>query len=166
MLDYEINFDDLKEQIAKLKQWDQVSSDLLKAAMRSAVGMVQRGAKQNAPVGVSGELRSKISTSVKQIAPQNIEGIVRAGAPYSLPVEVGQRPHFPPLRPIALWVERKLGVSGWDGIRVTITIARKIAARGVRPKPFMLKAFVDKRAAINARFQEAINRIMERMAVK
>ena len=134
--------------------------------MRYSVNLVQRKTKINAPVGVTGELRSKISSSTRRIAGADIEGIVRAGAPYAAAVETGQRPHFPPLQPIAYWVERKLGVSGWDGIRATIGVARAISRRGVRPKPFMLKAFIDSRAAINTRFQQAVNKILERLAVK
>ena len=166
MIKYEVDFEDLNNQIHKLGQFNSIARDELSEAMQFVVGRVERDTKINAPVGATGELRSKVSSEVTPLVGMDVQGVVRAGTPYALPVEMGQRPHFPPLQPIAYWAGRKLGVSGWDGIRVAISIARRIAARGVKGKFFLRRAFTDNRKDIETRFKRAADIIMARMAVR
>lgn len=57
---------------------------------------------------------------------------------YGFFVERGRQPgRPPPARALLLWVRRKLGVGEADADRVAFLVARKIAARGVEPRPFL-----------------------------
>jgi hypothetical protein len=50
-----------------------------------------------------------------------------------VPVELGTRPHFPPVDALMDWVKVKLGISSpTEARRVAFLVARKIAARGTQ----------------------------------
>ena len=60
--------------------------------------------------------------------------LVGTDSPYRPELEYGSRPHFPPLSPIALWAQRKFGLSPEDAKKAAFAIARKIAKVGTKPR--------------------------------
>ena len=62
---------------------------------------------------------------------EKIGATVGTSSPYGAVVELGRRPgKMPPIDPLALWAERKLGVSPDDSAHVGFLIARKSARKG------------------------------------
>lgn len=61
-----------------------------------------------------------------------VKGIVGSPMEYAVVVEKGRRPgkRMPPVGPIALWAQRKLGVSAEEAQSVGFAIARTIAIKG------------------------------------
>ena len=61
-------------------------------------------------------------------------------APHASYIEYGTRPHFPPIEPLAAWAVRVLQVPKAEAQQVGYLIARKIAAVGTEPQPFLRPA--------------------------
>ena len=59
-------------------------------------------------------------------------GVVGTAQPHALPVELGSKPHMPPIQPIEDWVRLKLGVRGNEVRRAAWAVARKIKKRGTQ----------------------------------
>jgi len=62
---------------------------------------------------------------------------VKYTAPYSVYLEFGTKPFFPPVEPIKKWVERKLRKHGKKAEETAWAIAHKIAKYGISPRRFM-----------------------------
>ena len=67
-------------------------------------------------------------------------------APHAPYIEYGTRPHWPPIEPLAAWAVRVLQVPKAEARQVGFLIARKIAAVGTEPQPFLRPA-VDEAAS-------------------
>jgi len=76
------------------------------------------------PVGAVGALRG--AWQVVYDEPTLTARVVN-NMEYALPVELGRRAKMPPVAPIQLWVERKLGLSGDEAERAAWGIAKKKA---------------------------------------
>lgn len=74
---------------------------------------------------------------------ETIAGTVGTPLDYGLVRELGRRPGkaMPPVGPIALWAQRKLGVSADDALGVGFAIARKIAVEGFEGAHMFEKAW-------------------------
>jgi len=73
-------------------------------------------------------LRSSIQL---EIAP--LVATIYSPSPYAVPVEVGQRPHWPPIAPMALWAIRRFSVSDQAQLHsIVYFVSRKIARSGVK----------------------------------
>ena len=83
-----------------------------KRAMGESVLIVESEAKPRAPFNI-GTLRNSITGEVRSAVGNKVEGVVGSNVVHAAPTEFGQRPHFPPLEPIAYWVARKLQITGW-----------------------------------------------------
>ena len=111
----------------------------------------------------SGILRRGVATSITG------EGVAVVGrvfdpVAYAVPVELGSRPHFPPLAPIALWVRRKLGISNEGEARsVAFLIARKISRRGTPPREFFKQGFEAGKGRVQTFFDRAGETIAARL---
>lgn len=163
---YDVEIRGLEEQLKKLERFAPIAQPELTQAMYDVLNLVERGGKQAAPVGVTGELRSGIGSEVTYAVGTDVRGKVGASAPHSAAVELGARPHMPPVSNIAYWVDRKLGVqSGFEVYGVALAIARKIAARGGKKHPFLAPTAQKNKDRIVDRFRMAGDRIMERLAV-
>jgi len=95
--------------------------------------------KEEAPVGVSGHLRSRI----KPLGVRDLEGEVSM-MKYGYFLENANDLNWsekPPVRPIKQWVDRKLGLTGSHSWAVTQVIRKNIKDRGIEENPFMTRAF-------------------------
>lgn len=70
-----------------------------------------------------------------------ILGVVSSPLPYAAPVELGSKPHLPPLQPLIDWVEAKLGIKGPKGEEVAEAIRWKIKAHGTKGAFAFKRAF-------------------------
>ncbi len=105
MITQTIDVRSLDEAIGKLDQYQDISNRHLRTAMGKSVKTFERHSKMDAPVGVSGELRSKIGSTVMGFGSE-IKGVVGAYTNYAAPVHEGSRPHWMPYRPLTITVLR------------------------------------------------------------
>ena len=99
-----------------------------------------------------------------QVFMDAVFGEVNNPLTYALPVELGTRPHFPPLDPLINWVEAKLGLYGDDAEGAARGIQRKIGRFGT-PGRFMARdALAFGRDSVAQEFSDAAERIVKRLA--
>lgn len=165
MLDFEVTVKGFDETIQGLKGYDQVAAQENRKAMNQTVKLVERVGKINAPVNF-GVLRAKIHGEVREAGPGMVIGVVGSYAEHGAPVEKGTDPHWPNLKSLGLWVQRKLRVASKDVQNVTFLIARAISRRGTKAQPYLEPAIEDSQDEIKGFFQQALERIVERLARK
>ena len=110
----------------------------------------------------NGILRQGVQTSVTGQG-TTLVGRVFDPVAYAIPVELGSRPHFPPVAPIQLWVRRKLGVPEKDVKSVAFLIARAISRRGTKAVKFFERGFQATKGQVEARFERAAAKVVERL---
>lgn len=154
----------MQEYARYLKQAPQIVLDEIATSMTEALLLLTREIKERLPVGVTGLLRGSVTHSIVT----RIRGVEMAGKVYSpvshaVPVELGTKPHFPPLEPLRDWVEKKLGVSKKESRGVAFLVARKIAAKGTAPQKDFETGFRENQAQVNSIFERGIERIRARL---
>jgi len=120
-------------------------------AFRDATLIIQRDAKINAPVD-TGRLRASITPEVKAFG-NDVTGIVGSNVVYAPFMELGTRPHWPPLGALEVWARR-------HGIDVYI-VARAIATRGTKARKFLQNAFENNKERIIARIERGIEEALK-----
>lgn len=122
-------------------------------AMRTSALLVERDAKQNAPVD-TGRLRASITSQVMTTGAmgRNVRGVVGSNVIYSAAVELGSKPHFPPVRALETWARRK-GLNAW-------AVAKGIAKRGTKAQRYLQRAFESNRARVVALIEQAVRGIV------
>ncbi|WP_020164714.1 HK97 gp10 family phage protein [Methyloversatilis discipulorum] len=117
--------------------------------------------------GRVGGLMMDVSADVKELTPTNqstlkdsilhatqvrpglgVTGIVGTSLSYAIPVELGTRPHIPPIEPILLWVKQKLGLRGREAKSAAYAIKWTIAKRGTLGVGMFHRTFARRRGEI------------------
>jgi hypothetical protein len=138
--------------------------DELELTMENVTLYLMREAQENTPTA-AGTLRSGWTTQVDVIAQlDSVFGRVTNPLPYALPVELGTKPHFPPLAPLINWVEQKLNLYGDEAEGAARGIQRKIGRYGSPGFGMAHYALRDGRSTIAAEFEECAQRITARLA--
>lgn len=136
----------------------------LTAAMEASLAGLQPAVQELTPIGAYGLLRqSEIAQPVQTLADQVI-GVVGTSLNYAEAVELGTRPHMPPVEALEDWVKAKLHVDEADAHRVAFLVARKIAISGTPAVGMFHRGLNSQKAVIAQRFEAARNRIVARLA--
>lgn len=109
-----------------------------------------------------GFLRGGVQVDMVGAAPDVI-GRVFDPVGYAPAVEGGARPHFPPVAPLVLWVQRKLGVPTKEARSVAFLVARAISRRGTKARDFFKGGFNAGKPRVVALFERANARIAQRL---
>jgi hypothetical protein len=140
--------------------------DELETAMGSALLYLQRETVENTPSDL-GTLRNAFITDVYvSTGLDAVFGTLSNPLPYALPVELGTKPHSPPLDPLIGWVERKLDLFGDEAEAAARAIQRKIGRVGSPGYGMARFALIDGASTIQAEFAEAAARITARIAAE
>lgn len=115
--------------IANLKRINKQLSNL-KKPMQKATGIVTASAKQNVPVD-TGHLQKRIMSMVSSSG-NTTKGVVGSNVHYAPFMELGTRPHFPPVSALEGWASR-------HGMNAFV-VARTIARRGLKARLYMKRA--------------------------
>jgi HK97 gp10 family phage protein len=164
MIGYQVEIKGLDEAIKTFGNADKIIQHEFSLAMDQSVKTISGSAKKLAPVGVSGELRASISDEVKNVGAHDVQGMVGSPLPYAIYVEMGTKPHYPPLAPLILWVERVIQPGDDKVIGIARAIQRKIGRVGTKPREFFKAAFEGSQDKIYGYFDRALTRIVERLA--
>lgn len=80
-------------------------------ALTKATALLERDIKERTPFGVTGLLRDSITAQRPyRSGLDGLVGVVSSPLDYAVCVELGTKPHYPPLEPIKQWVLKKLGL--------------------------------------------------------
>ena len=143
----------LKEALGKMEQ---VPRDLrgsgMVEAMRDATMVVTRAARINAPVD-TGRLRASITPEVVRQS-NVVRGIVGSNVKYTPYMELGTRPHWPPIAALEVWARRHHTTA--------FLVARAIARRGIKARRFLQRALMENRNKIGEIISRTVGRIVEK----
>ncbi len=136
------------------------------AATWEAEFLLQREVQEITPVGVSGGsgLRASISAQEPKILADNVIGEVSSSAAHVVPVELGTKPHMPPIDPIIDWVVHKLHKSPDEAEGVARRIAWKIHHHGTKGAGMFGKTFEAQGNQVRRILQRGVDRIAENLA--
>jgi hypothetical protein len=138
------------------RKLDQVVRDLrgqpFLDGMREATLLVQTDAQKRAPVDI-GRLRASITSEIRQaVSTGNVLGAVGSALGYAAAVELGSKPHWPPIKALEVWARRH-GVNAY-------AVARAISIRGTKAHRFLQGAFEANEAAIVDKLGSVVGRIV------
>lgn len=141
----------------------QIVLDELETAMGQALVYLQRETAERTPTAM-GTLRQAYQVNVESSALLDaVFGTLSNPLPYALPVELGTKPHYPPLAPLLNWVEVKLGLQGDEAESAALGIQRKIGRVGTPGYGMARYALMDGQQTIYAEFADAARRIESRV---
>ena len=109
-----------------------------------------------------GHLRGSIAGTVRHSA-GGVLGVVGTPLPYAIPVELGTKPHRPPMQPLEDWARKKFGVPKREARRIAYLVARKIGREGTQGAFMFKKAFEANEGEITRQFDLALARIVNRI---
>lgn len=112
-----------------------------------ALLLLERNVKKETPRG-AGPVHISDTIFHKVEMGKPIWGMIGTPAKYGEPLELGSKPHFPPVAPILYWVERKLGLTGSEAKSVAFLIARSISRKGTEAAKMFTTAFKENSAKV------------------
>lgn len=136
------------EAIQNLRRIDQDLSNM-REPMQRATLLVSGSARKNAPVD-RGLTRASITPSVSSSGNETT-GIVGSNLKSALFMELGTRPHWPPLAALETWARRH-GTTAY-------LVARAIARRGLKARRFLQKALDSNTGKIVRIFNDYVNKV-------
>ncbi|WP_395672101.1 hypothetical protein [Inquilinus sp.] len=126
---------DMSEVVA-VAQAMQVAPELVDAhflpAVLEATFLAGREIVERTPRGAHNALALSIQPREPEIGVDSIVGVVGTPLAYAEPVEVGSRPHMPPLQPLMDWVKAKLGKPAAEVEPIAQAIRWKIYHHGTK----------------------------------
>lgn len=134
----------------------------LETAMLGSLIYLEGQTAERTPVNL-GTLRRSYTSQVSTFI-DAVFGTMSSPVSYAMPIEMGTRPHYPPLEPLINWVEAKLGLVGEEAEGAARGIQRKIGRFGTPGYGMARYALIDGQATIRAEFDEAADRITARLA--
>ena len=163
-MEIRIDFNALVTLQGQMRQAPHVVREELLAAMTEADGKLEAQVKELAPRGASGDLQRSVIGEERAVGEFGVEGLVASPLSYAPPVELGTKPHFPPVEALIDWVKAKLGVTGDKEARsVAFLVARKISRRGTQGQKMFEGALEHMIPEVNAIFSAAQDRIAARI---
>lgn len=140
---------------------DATQRELL-AAMTQGTLLVEREVKDGMP-RVSGMTAASISSDAFSSA-VGVIGTVGSSQPSALFVELGTKPHMPPVAALIPWVRAVLGVSEKRAPSVAFLVARKIARKGTKAQKHFERAALATEGQVLRLFEDAAGRVADRLA--
>lgn len=141
-----------------LRESPEYTDRQLQEAMTEATLLVQREWQENLP-RVSGLTARSITSDVAS-TPAGVLGVVSSSQPNALFLELGTRPHMPPVAAIEPWVKAVLGISEPKEVkRVAFLVARKIAREGTPAQHPMARAVQSTEGQVIAMFERAAGKV-------
>lgn len=136
----------------------ELTSNTFVRGMQKATLFVLRDARLAAPVD-TGRLKNSIVSKidiVKEGYNQRVVGIVGTNVKYAPAMELGTKPHFPPISALQVWARRH-GANAY-------LVARAISIRGLKARAFLKGAFDKNKTKIHAALNDTVKGIISKKA--
>ena len=168
-MDLRLDVENAVQITAAFAQAPEIVMEELDSAMRSIM-LYLRGQTQDRTPTDQGTLREAF---IEEVMPEpqfdRVVGTLTNALPYALPVELGTKPHFPPLAPLKDWAARHIEYfsdgsgDAPDVEAIARGIQRKIGRQGSPGYGMARFALLDGRETIAAEFADAGARITARI---
>ena len=158
---------------------DASSIDVLKKAWRSAPEaatrhlvvaategtlLIEREWRDRAPKGATQAYENSIAARPVDVTPERVIGTVGSSQPHALHLELGTKPHMPPIEPLVDWAKAKFGLSDREARSVGYAVALKIKAEGTEGQHLLEGTFEDNLDQIQSIFESAIQDLGRELA--
>lgn len=110
-----------------------------------------------------GALRDSVHPFIEEV-PGGMHGGAGTALAYAIPVELGTKPHMPPIGPLEQWVRTKLGKGGKDATRIARAIQWKISHYGTPGAGMFHRALAANRGELARQFALSMIRLRDRLA--
>lgn len=141
--------------------------DKARAALVGAVTegglLLEREWKDRAPKGATGAYEASISARPVEISGEQVIGEVGSSQAHVLFVELGTKPHMPPVAPLVDWAKSKFGLSDKEAKRVGYAVALKIKAHGTEGQHIAADTFEDNLGQLGSIFERWIADLARQM---
>lgn len=134
--------------VKQMEKYPAISEKHIDTAIRRSLVRILGQEKQQAPVGVTGNLRDNWKIDITRFA-----GSLRSNAPYSIAVHMGTGPHKVSGETLKAWAARK-GLNPW-------AVAKSIAKKGTKANPFLKRSIEIEGEHVNKEFANALNGILK-----
>lgn len=161
-MDIQISLEGLTEITGMLTNYPEIAAKHLQVAMQKSTLLLQREIAEAVPTGAHQLLRKSIFSEV-HVSETGFLGVVGTSSPYALAVELGTKPHFPPIAPLIDWVIAKLGVEAKQAPSVAYLVARKISKKGTVGQFYFANTVAKQTPTVQRYFTEAREAIMDEM---
>jgi hypothetical protein len=159
----EFDLGDLDRLVDLLEAAPEIAGEEIYAALTASTALLERDVKELTPTA-AGTLRNSVFGEVRVDTAGGL-GVVASPLEHAEYVELGTKPHFPPLEPLEDWVRTKgLAQDDADVKRIAFLVARKIAQRGTLAVGMFNRAFAANEANVERIFALHTQRIVDRMA--
>jgi hypothetical protein len=139
---------DMKPLEELTRRYPEASGKARRARLTEALLLLERAIERLTPEGAGPiHLRDTIFSEVSRRG-EAFWGLVGTPAIYGESLEMGTKPHFPPIAPIRFWVEKILGLSGKDAQSAAFCIARAISRRGTKGRHMFEQGFEQNEAQV------------------
>lgn len=164
----EIGFNGAADLRAAFVMAPEIVAHELVATTWQASLLLQREVQEITPSGVGGGggLKGSISAREPRVLADNVIGTVATSIAHAVPVELGTRPHFPPIDALVDWVRAKFGAHGEDAERIAGAVARKIAIHGTEGAHMFSRAFDRNADQVRRLYDRALARILAKIGGK
>ena len=145
---------------------DEVSHQLSGATWENLL-LLEREIKELTPTGVGGGggLRGSIAAQQPVVSADQVRGVVGTAAAHAVPVELGTKPHFPPIEPLMDWVRAKFGLTDVKAVYgAALSVARAISIRGTVGVGMFHRSFAAQQDHMERRYRQAVEQIAEALA--
>lgn len=142
---------------------DLVQREMTSAAWSSSL-RIECEVRERTPKGANGFLAMSIAALEPVVIPGGVMGMVGTSLSYAEPVELGTKPHMPPIQPLIEWVEVVLGLEGEAAEQAAQSIAWKIAKKGTEGKFMFRDGFAASEDYIKRKFRQALSNIRNNLA--
>lgn len=134
----------------------------LLAAMTQGTLLVEREVKDGMP-RVTGMTAASVASDAFA-TPMGVIGTVGSSQPSATFLELGTKPHMPPVEALIPWVKAVLGVEPKRARSVAFLVARKIARKGTKAQRNFEKAIVATEGQVLRMFEDAAGRVASHLA--
>ncbi len=145
------------------------SPDIVRAEMLTTMVdadvLIQGEVMRELPSGAAGAagLRGSVFRE-EHVLGDTVLGLVATDKPYAPFVELGTKPHMPPIQPLIDWVRAKTGETGEAARSAAFGIAHAIRVRGTKPQPVWGPTYQRLQGEIRRKFDAGVARIVRRLA--
>jgi len=125
--------------------------------------LLEREVKERTPVGIGagGGLRGSIAGQEPRSLGDSVIGVVSSSMLHAVPVELGTKPHMPPVQPLVEWAAHKFNLGPDEAERAGFLIARKIAAKGTKGAFMFKKAMEENEGQLTDRLGEYLEGFLD-----
>lgn len=159
----ELRVEGLDKLLENFSRAPEATAEALAGAVLEMELLLQREVQDRTPT-VHGTLRNSILAQEPRQENGGIVGLVGTPVIYAVPVELGTKPHRPPIEPLIDWARHALGLDENEAEGVAWAVAKKIQKFGTEGAFMFRGGFEAARPQLPAILARSAGRLVQKLA--